>query len=90
MCVKRAARGVLAMSRIGHVVAAWRVRHAYRQEFESRAWTATDIFGVRSVSTIMRGEVETRKASVSASETADHAANPSFLAKKNTNLASTL
>ena len=89
MCVKRAARSNVRISStlaIGHVATAWRALHAHRQGFESRARTATDIFGVRRVSTIIKGEVEIR-ASMSESET-DHVADPSILTE-NTNMAST-
>ena len=72
MCVKRTARGAVAISRtlaIENVVIAWRVRHAYRQGFESRERTATDIFGARRVSTNTRRNAEIRPY-VSASEIA--------------------
>ncbi len=55
-------------SAIRHVATAWLVRCVYRQGFESPVRTATDIFGVRSVSLTIRGELEIRSPSVSASE----------------------
>jgi hypothetical protein len=53
----------------------------YQQGFESRERTTTAIFGARRVSTNTRGELEARRKYVSASETVDHAVNPSFLEK---------
>ena len=65
-----------------HVAAAWRVRRVYRQGFESPVRTATDIFGVRTVSPIIRSEMEIRGPSVSASDNVGHAANSSFQADR--------
>ena len=64
--MKRAARGVLAISHIlatRHVATAWRVSSVYRKAFESSVRTATDNFGTRSVSLTIRSELEIRSPS---------------------------
>ena len=86
---KACGKGVVAISRTfatRHLATGWQVLRVYRQGFESRVWTKTDIFGARSVSLMIRIELEIRSSSVNASETAEHAANSSFQAK-NTNAA---